>query len=137
MSYAGDITPRDAWERLAADPKAVLVDCRTRAEWSFVGVPDVSSLGKQTIFIEWVDYPNGARNPSFVDELRAAGVADDDEVLFLCRSGQRSIGAAETATAAGIVAAYNVLDGFEGGIDPSGHRGSVGWRAEDLPWRQS
>ncbi|WOC11855.1 rhodanese-like domain-containing protein [Gordonia sp. MP11Mi] len=137
MSYAGDITPRDAWERLTANPKAVLVDCRTRAEWSFVGVPDVSSLGKQTIFVEWVDYPNGARNQSFVDDLRTAGVSDDDEVLFLCRSGQRSIGAAETATAAGITAAFNILDGFEGATDAAGHRGSVGWRAEDLPWRQS
>lgn len=137
MSYAGDISVRDAWERLATEHKTVLVDCRTRAEWSFVGVPDVSSLGKQTVFVEWVDYPNGAPNPRFVDELREAGIADDDEVLFLCRSGQRSIGAAQAATAAGIVAAYNILDGFEGGVDGSGHRGARGWRAEDLPWRQA
>lgn len=137
MTYAGDVTPRDAWDRLAAAPRSVLVDCRTNAEWSFVGVPDVSSLGKQTVFVEWVGFPDGARNPAFVDELRAAGVTDEDEVLFLCRSGQRSIGAAEAATAAGITAAYNVLDGFEGGVDSAGHRGTVGWRAEDLPWRQS
>ena len=136
VSYAGDLTPRQAWERLSENPRAVLVDCRTRAEWEFVGVPDVTSLGKSTVFVEWIDYPRGALNPRFVDELRAAGITDDDEVLFLCRSGQRSIGAAQAATAAGIGQAYNILDGFEGGVDADGHRGSAGWRAEDLPWRQ-
>ncbi|MFT3716128.1 MAG: rhodanese-like domain-containing protein [Gordonia sp. (in: high G+C Gram-positive bacteria)] len=137
MSYAGDVTPKQAWETLSDDPKAVLVDCRTRAEWNYVGVPDVSSLGKQTVFIEWIDFPNGALNPRFVDELRAAGVDDDSRVYFICRSGQRSIGAAEAATAAGVAEAYNVLDGFEGGLDADGHRGGTGWRAENLPWRQS
>ncbi|GAA4682540.1 rhodanese-like domain-containing protein [Gordonia humi] len=136
VSYAGDITPREAWDRLQTNPKAVLVDCRTHAEWSFVGVPDVSSLGKHAVFVEWIDYPHGARNQRFVEQLREAGVSDDDEVLFLCRSGQRSIGAAEAATAAGVARAYNILDGFEGGLDAAGHRGSAGWRADDLPWRQ-
>lgn len=136
MTYAGDVTVGDAWTRLSDNPKAVLVDCRTAAEWNFVGVPDIGSLGKRTVFVEWVDYPNGAVNPRFVEELRAAGVADGDEVLFLCRSGQRSIGAAQAATAAGFVTAYNVLDGFEGATDADGHRGAVGWRAESLPWRQ-
>ena len=44
--------------------------------------------------------------------------------------------AAEAATAAGIGPSYNVLDGFEGGLDAEGHRGAVGWRALGLPWRQ-
>ncbi|MFT4087505.1 MAG: rhodanese-like domain-containing protein [Gordonia sp. (in: high G+C Gram-positive bacteria)] len=137
MSYAGDVTPKQAWERLEQNPKAVLVDCRTRAEWNFVGVPDVSALGKQAVFVEWIDFPHGMPNTSFVEQLRSAGIDDDAEVLFLCRSGHRSIGAAEAATAAGIGQAYNVLDGFEGAIDAQGHRGSAGWRAENLPWRQS
>ena len=34
-------------------------------------------------------------------------------MIFLCRSGNRSIGAAEAATEAGIAPSYNVLDGFE------------------------
>jgi rhodanese-related sulfurtransferase len=33
---------------------------------------------------------------------------------------------------------YNVANGFEGQIDAAGHRGTLnGWKAEDLPWRQS
>jgi rhodanese-related sulfurtransferase len=137
VSYAGDISPEQAWKILSDNPEAVLVDVRTRAEWSYVGVPDLTELGKQTVLIEWVTFPDGQRNPDFVSQLRDAGVADDQPVVFLCRSGQRSIGAAEAATADGIAEAYNVSDGFEGGLDSSGHRGAVGWKALGLPWRQS
>ncbi|MDF3307655.1 rhodanese-like domain-containing protein [Rhodococcus sp. ACS1] len=138
MSYAGDITPEHAWELLRDNPDAVLVDVRTDAEWKYVGVPDTTSLGRKTVLIEWVSYPTGSRNDNFVDQLKEAGIAGGDNapVIFLCRSGQRSIGAAEAATAAGIGPSYNVLDGFEGGLDADGHRGAVGWRALGLPWRQ-
>ncbi|MFC0314703.1 rhodanese-like domain-containing protein [Gordonia phosphorivorans] len=136
MSYAGDVTPQEAWARLESNPRAVLVDCRTQAEWSFVGVPDLTVLGKQAVLIEWIGFPGGAPNTRFVEQLREAGVADDAELLLLCRSGARSIGAAEAATAAGIGQAYNILDGFEGALDEEGHRGSTGWRASGLPWRQ-
>jgi rhodanese-related sulfurtransferase len=57
--------------------------------------------------------------------------------VFLCRSGVRSVAAARAATAAGLGRSFNVLDGFEGGLDRAGHRGRAGWRAERLPWRQS
>ncbi|MFZ2510739.1 MAG: rhodanese-like domain-containing protein [Gordonia sp. (in: high G+C Gram-positive bacteria)] len=136
MSYTGDVTPAQAWAALEADPDAVLVDCRTEAEWAFVGVPDVSALGKNPVFAEWVGFPGGAQNTRFVEQLRSAGIADHDPVYFLCRSGARSIGSAEAATAAGFAEAYNILDGFEGALDADGHRGSAGWRAEGLPWRQ-
>ncbi|AII08946.1 MULTISPECIES: rhodanese-like domain-containing protein [Rhodococcus] len=138
MSYAGDITPEHAWELLRENPDAVLVDVRTDAEWKYVGVPDTTSLGRKTVLIEWVSYPTGTRNDNFVDQLKEAGIAGGENapVIFLCRSGQRSIGAAEAATAAGIGPSYNVLDGFEGGLDAEGHRGAVGWRALGLPWRQ-
>ncbi|MGB3771447.1 MAG: rhodanese-like domain-containing protein, partial [Rhodococcus sp. (in: high G+C Gram-positive bacteria)] len=94
MSYAGDITPEQAWELLGTEKDASLVDVRTHAEWNYVGVPDISSLDKPTAFVEWVSYPNGAKNENFVDEVRAAGI-DKGPIVFLCRSGQRSIGAAE------------------------------------------
>ncbi|GED99141.1 rhodanese-like domain-containing protein [Gordonia crocea] len=137
MSYAGDVSPTEAWELLENDENTVLVDCRTTAEWNFVGVPDLEVLGKRTIFIEWTTFPSGTPNGQFVEQLREAGIADDSRVLFICRSGHRSIGAAEAATAAGISQSYNVRDGFEGGLDENDHRGGTGWRAANLPWRQS
>ncbi|EOM78010.1 rhodanese-like domain-containing protein [Rhodococcus rhodnii] len=138
MSYAGDITPQQAWELLEQYPDATLVDVRTEPEWAYVGVPDLTGLGKRTLLVEWVRY-GGAPNPSFTEQLERADVTggDDAPVIFLCRSGHRSIGAAEAATAAGIAPSYNVLDGFEGGLDEHGHRGAQGWRALGLPWQQS
>ena len=122
---------------LADDPEAVLVDVRTRAEWKFVGVPELSGLGRDVVFIEW-NAIDGTRNERFVDDLLAAGVTPGERpVVFLCRSGNRSVGAAEAATAAGIAPSYNVSDGFEGDLDEQKHRGVTGWRAAGLPWKQS
>ncbi|MBF6329086.1 rhodanese-like domain-containing protein [Nocardia transvalensis] len=140
MSYAGDITPQQAWDLLRDNPDAVLIDVRTEAEWRFVGVPDTSPLGRPAALIEWVDL-TGSPNPRFVDQLKEV-LADRDPdsdapVIFLCRSGQRSIGAAKASTAAGYAPSFNVLEGFEGPLDADGHRGGAGWRARGLPWRQS
>ena len=58
-------------------------------------------------------------------------------LLFLCRSGVRSVGAAQRATELGLEGCYNVLEGFEGDLDGAqqrGHRG--GWRFRGLPWIQ-
>jgi len=139
MSYAGDITPEQAWKLLSDNADAVLVDVRTDAEWRFVGVPDLSSLGREVVFIEW-NSSNGRRNENFLTELQdripPAASGGERPLVFLCRSGNRSIGAAELATEAGLTPAYNVLDGFEGHLDGDGHRGGTGWRAIGLPWKQ-
>lgn len=132
----GDLTPREAWDALAADPAAVLVDVRTQAEWVFVGLPDLSALGRRVVALEWTSFPDGAHNAQFLAQLE--GVAPKDgQVLFLCRSGHRSVAAADAAARSGWLRSYNVLDGFEGDLDADGHRGARGWRAEGLPWRQS
>jgi rhodanese-related sulfurtransferase len=137
MTYAGDVSPGQAYELLANDPDAVLVDVRTRAEWTYVGLPDLRPLGKHVVTVEWQRYPDGAPNHAFLDELAAAGVEPEQPVLFLCRSGARSAAAAQAATVAGYDRAYNVAEGFEGPLDGCGHRGVRGWRAAGLPWRQS
>lgn len=138
MSYAGDITPLEAWKLLSDNPQAVLVDVRTDAEWRFVGVPDLSGLGRDVVYVEW-NKSNGQHNNNFLAELRdKVPFTGEGErpVVFLCRSGNRSIGAAEVATEAGYTPSYNVLDGFEGQLDARGHRGETGWRAVGLPWKQ-
>jgi rhodanese-related sulfurtransferase len=138
-AYAGDITPLEAWKMLSDNPQAVLVDVRTDAEWRFVGVPDLSSLGREVVYIEW-NTTDGTRNENFLAELKDRILPAESEgerpVVFLCRSGNRSIGAAEVATEAGLTPAYNVLDGFEGHLNAQGHRGETGWRATGLPWKQ-
>jgi rhodanese-related sulfurtransferase len=98
----------------------------------------LSSLGREVVYIEW-NRLDGARNDNFVAELadQLPAAEGDRPVIFLCRSGHRSISAAEAATEAGIAPSYNVLDGFEGHLDADKHRGGVGWRAIGLPWKQS
>ncbi|WP_321500209.1 rhodanese-like domain-containing protein [Breoghania sp.] len=140
--YAGDTSATQTYAALEQDPAAVLVDVRTQAEWSYVGVPDLSPLGRQALFVEWQRFPDGARNPAFVDELCALLKKNDatkeTAIYFLCRSGVRSQGAAAALTQAGFNQCFNVLAGFEGPLDGSGHRATLaGWKQEGLPWRQS
>lgn len=142
MTYAGNISAREAWEVLKTDPKAQLVDVRTAAEWAFVGVPDLSSLGRRTLMAEWQAFPSMARNPQFeatvAAQLEAAGATHATPIFFLCRSGTRSQSAAAAMTAHGFSKCFNVSAGFEGDLDAHKHRGRVaGWKVEGLPWSQA
>ena len=134
--YAGDVDPSEAYAELQSEADAVLVDVRTRAEWSYVGQPDLARIGKRVIFLEWQHFPDGTLNGAFVQQLREAGLVEGVPVYFLCRSGARSASAAKAAAAAGLGPAYNVSDGFEGHLGPDGHRTVSGWKAAGLPWRQ-
>ncbi|MGG5170629.1 rhodanese-like domain-containing protein [Pseudarthrobacter sp. J1738] len=130
MSYAGDLTPAQAWEKLLAG--AVLVDVRTEAEWAHIGIPETKETPNDALFIQW-NLAGGVQNPDFLDDLRAQAPKNDDaELIFLCRSGQRSIAAAEAATAAGF-RSFNILEGFEGVPDAYGDRIVNGWKNSGLP----
>ena len=136
--YAGDISPKQAWAMLAEEPDAVLVDVRTDAEWTYVGLPELSSIGKRTIGVMWKSYPDMAVNEGFVNDFRKVGSPPDAAVLLLCRSGVRSRSAAIALTAAGFRRCYNVAGGFEGPCDGQNHRGtSLGWKVDGLPWEQN
>ena len=131
IPYEGLLLPAEAAQLLREDPNAVLVDVRSRAEWDFVGrIPGA-------VEIEWKSYPGMLPNVQFQEQL-ASRVKKDARVMFICRSGGRSHETAMTATKAGYQSCFNVLEGFEGDRDGSGHRNTVGgWRASGLPWVQS
>ena len=136
-----DVSVEDAWDRLSRDPKSVLIDVRTRAEWAFVGMPDLASIGKRPILLEWQSFPESHVDPAFAERLKealdGAGADRDSELLFICRSGARSLMAARVVAAEGYVRCRNVADGFEGSLDPARHRGKLGgWKANGLPWVQ-
>ena len=139
-NYAGDVTPEEAWRVLSFSPDAVLVDVRTRAEWSFVGLPDLSGAGKEPVLVEWQQFPTMAQNAGFAADLVAMlGTARREApVFFLCRSGARSKAAAIAMSNSGFANCFNVAGGFEGDLDGERHRGARnGWKAADLPWVQS
>ena len=136
MTHAGDVQPSEAYAALRTDADAVLVDVRTAAEWSYVGLPDLAPIGKQAVLLEWQRFPDGQLNTSFVEQLLGAGVAAGTPIYFMCRSGVRSAAAAMAATAAGLGPAYNISEGFEGPVGQDGHRTVAGWKAQGLPWSQ-
>ncbi|ABK05234.1 rhodanese-related sulfurtransferase [Arthrobacter sp. PvP102] len=130
MSYAGDLSPQDAWAKL--EQGAVLVDVRTEGEWAHIGIPDTKATDNDPLFIQWT-FPGGIPNPDFVDQLKQQAPEDSGvELVFLCRSGVRSVAAAIAATRAGFTA-YNVLEGFEGEPDRYGERTVNGWKNRGLP----
>ncbi|TAJ92781.1 MAG: rhodanese-like domain-containing protein [Reyranella sp.] len=136
--YAGDVTPSVAWKILGELKDAILIDVRTRAEWNYVGVPDLAGLDKKPGLVEWQVFPSMQVNPDFVGALSGALADKAVPLLFLCRSGVRSVAAAKAMSAAGYSTCLNVTDGFEGPLDAQGKRGATrGWKAAGLPWRQT
>jgi rhodanese-related sulfurtransferase len=140
--YAGDVSSSEAWEVLARDPAATLIDVRTKAEWAYVGLPAIESLGKSLVTIEWHAFPSTGVDPDFTKKLAGVlderGISRDAPLYFICRSGARSRSAAISMSKEGYSQAFNVADGFEGPLDKNGHRGTTtGWKAEGLPWVQS
>ena len=131
----------ETWRLLAAHLGSQLIDVRTRAEWAYVGIPDLGPLGKRAVLVEWQTFPDQTVDARFVErlagELKALGVQSGDDLYFICRSGSRSLAAAKAMAAIGYHACHNVACGFEGPLDDERHRGSLaGWKAIGLPWQQ-
>jgi rhodanese-related sulfurtransferase len=121
-----------AWDLLQQNNDAVLVDVRTKVEHAFVGHP----LG--AIHIAWKEAPDWQVNPKFVVEVEKLVPDKNAPVLLLCRSGQRSLDAAKALEGVGFSRLVNIVEGFEGPLDPHNHRGNLGgWRFNGLPWEQS
>lgn len=135
-----EVNPAEAWQILRDDPQAVLLDVRSRVEFSYVGHPP------DAINVPWKDAPDWRVDSGFVDRVRAALAErfpaleryEDVIVLALCRSGARSRSAGEALQEQGFARVYNVAEGFEGDLDENRHRNTInGWRVHGLPWEQS
>ncbi|MBE9477348.1 MAG: rhodanese-like domain-containing protein [Proteobacteria bacterium] len=137
-------TPLDAWTGLENLTDAVLVDVRTKPEWSFIGIPDLGALGKQVILLEWRQYPDMSVNESFATHLlEQLGGSMPSKIYFLCRSGVRSMEAAQVVNEAFSAKGFstlcvNVSEGFEGDLNSNRHRGLTnGWKSRGLAWGQT
>jgi rhodanese-related sulfurtransferase len=132
LPYAGSVTPQEAYALLEADTRVKLIDVRTNAERDWVGRVAISE--RQHAAVQWNTYPGGAPNPGFLEQLGAV-VEKQEVLLFLCRSGVRSRHAATLASAHGYQHCFDILEGFEGDKDGSGHRKTIaGWCKAGLPW---
>jgi rhodanese-related sulfurtransferase len=136
--------PLGVWSELKLTPSGVVVDVRTRAEWSFIGTVNLEEIGQEPILMEWLQYPDMSVNPTFAtDLLQRLDGGVPSKIYFLCRSGVRSLAAArnvaEVFGAQGIeTECVNILEGFEGDLNEARHRGTFnGWKARGLAWRQT
>ena len=129
LNYAGDVTPEEAFALVRAG-LARLIDVRTPEERKFVGyAPD-------SVPVAWATGTALTRNPRFLRELEAKA-RKDEVLLMICRSGVRSVAAAEAATQSQYGRVLNVLEGFEGELSTDGRRNSSGgWKFRGLPWTQ-
>lgn len=133
------ILPKEAYQLLHDNPKAVLVDVRSSMEFLFVGHP------KGAVNIAWIDEPDWDINPNFAKEVRKlvlGGVCENEDhdsvpVVLICRSGVRSLDAGKLLLSEGFAHVYSIEEGFEGPLDDDHHRGTLGgWRFHGLPWEQ-
>ena len=132
------LSPKEAFDLLEANPKAVLIDVRSSMEFLFVG------HAKGSVHVAWIDEPDWKVDEHFsthVRQVMLGGLSSHEEdnapVLLICRSGKRSLEAGEVLIKDGFHDVYNVEEGFEGERDDDHHRSTQGgWRFHDLPWEQ-
>ena len=131
------ISALEAWELCQKNPKTLLIDVRSSMEFLFVGHP------RGAIHVPWIDEPDWIVNEHFATEIRKlclGGLQDgghDVSIVLICRSGNRSAEAGKVLIDAGITNVYNIDEGFEGELDDTHHRSSLGgWRFHNLPWEQ-
>ncbi len=133
------LTSQEALSLIEDNPQAVLVDIRSTMEFLFVGHP------KSALHVPWIDEPDWIVNPDFVTDIRklllGGAVCTPDgpctPVVLICRSGKRSLEAGKELLKEGFRNVYHIDEGFEGELDETHHRSTVGgWRFHGLPWEQ-
>ncbi len=144
----GDVDPAHAYKMVQKDPDhTFIVDCRTRAEYQYVGHIDNS----YNIPLRFLTTKVGKKgyteisNPNFGKDLLGRFNPKTDTLIVLCRSGNRSCVACNEAIKAGFDESrvFNMMGGFEGGKNKNkvsiynGKRWAGGWKLEGLPWTYS
>jgi|JRYE01.1.fsa_nt_gb rhodanese-related sulfurtransferase len=140
------MTAVEASRAVAADPSRVLfLDVRTPGELMFVGAP--SEIDANVPFVDLAsplqwdgqnNRPLFVRNEAFVStverRLKEKSLGKSDQVIVMCRSGDRSAKAVDVLASAGFTNVWTVIDGFEGDPSKDGRRDVNGWRNSGLPW---
>ena len=89
---AEDVSPQQAWQMIKEMRGTKLVDVRTVPEWLYVGLPEIEGTEGALLKISWHVFPDMTMNVAFIEDLKRAA-SSDDVLLFVCRSGGRSLAA--------------------------------------------
>ena len=132
-----NISSKECYKILSNKTDSYLIDVRTRPEWEFVGVPDLSIINKEAIFVSFQVYPDMNENKNFEKEILELGISKNSNLYFICRSGRRSLYAAKLLINNGFSSCFNIHDGFEGNLNQHKKRSLInGWKYNNLPWKQ-
>lgn len=139
MSTLIHLKPQEAHEFLQKTPNSLLIDIRSSMEYLFVG----HAIG--SVHIPWIDEPDWTVDPNFAqvvektlaNRFKGTEPKADTYAVLMCRSGKRTLDAADVLLKAGFKHVYHVEEGFEGERDDQHHRSTLGgWRFHGLPWEQ-
>ena len=143
------VTAAEAYELMQENERAVLIDVRDPIEIKFTGFAEPTDIHVPWVLADRDNFDEEAktwpmvRNADFEAQVKARldalGVAEDDPIIVMCRSGAtRSAPGADVITEMGYRQVYSVNDGFEGSTlkegDSKGVRAMNGWRNSGLPW---
>jgi rhodanese-related sulfurtransferase len=120
------LTSKEIIEYLKINPNCVLLDVRTNEELDQIGKPDGETIGLKTYLVPFQFGEERVFNENFVQEFKNLNIDKDQEILIICRSGNRSQLAAELLSKEDYTCS-NISDGFEGNNE------NVGWKKSELP----
>jgi rhodanese-related sulfurtransferase len=126
-----EISSREAYEMIIKDPAIRLVDVRSIAEYYFVGHPEMAANVPLTFWDEKAQ--TLVPNDHFLEDIKAR-YKPEETLIFICRSGSRSLRAARLVREAGFSKVSSVEDSFEGEPDARGYRTVNGWKNSGLPY---
>ena len=111
-----NINALDAFDYLSKEVNSYLIDTRSELEWKTTGIPDLSSINKETNLINW----GPVLDQSFFEQYKKFLLIKfnrKDNLFFICRSGSRSLMAAQFALEFGFKNSYTIYEGFSNDND--------------------
>ena len=111
-----NIKASDAFDILTKKLNSHLIDTRSDLEWKTTGIPDLSSINKETYLVNW----GPVLDQIFFEEYKKFLLTkfnQKDSLFFICRSGTRSLIAAQFAIRFGFNNSFNIYDGFSNDND--------------------
>ena len=106
-----NINALDAFDYLSKKVNSFLIDTRSDLEWKTTGIPDLSSINKKTNLINW----GPVLDQRFFEQYKnflLTSFNQEDSLFFICRSGSRSLMAAQFAFKFGFKNSFNIYEGF-------------------------
>ena len=111
-----NIKASNAFDILTKKLNSHLIDTRSDLEWKTTGIPDLLSINKETYLINW----GPVLDQIFFEEYKKFLLTrfnQKDSLFFICRSGTRSLMAAQIAIKFGFNNSFNIYVGFSNDND--------------------